>query len=122
MISGSSLVMMSSIVLRDDDCGLSLSVDSSFLYDATRTTVIRYFGSCAIISIPSTVREIGESSFCDSNVRRVQIPKSVEVIEPYSFSRCKSLERIDIESGSFLHRIESSVVAWSSLQSIVLPK
>jgi hypothetical protein len=121
-INGSALTMISLVTLRDDGFDPCLSVDSSFLYDVTGKKVIRYFGSSTEVAIPSTVEQIGESSFCDARVEHVRIPKSVKVLETYSFSRCAELIRVEIESDSVLRRIESFAFAYSSLKSIVLPK
>jgi hypothetical protein len=78
-IEGSSLVTMSSITIESGSD--RLSVDSSFLYDFGHKRLIRYFGSDLIVHIPSGVEIIGESSFCESQIRRIHIPKSVKILD-----------------------------------------
>jgi hypothetical protein len=47
---------------------------------------------------------------------------NVEILGPKCFSRCVSLSSVTFESNSHLTRIESTAFAYSSLQSILIPR
>jgi hypothetical protein len=64
---------------------------------------------------------IGSSAFCSSSLRRLIIPKSVEIIGECCFSSCDSLVDIFFECGSRLTAIQSSAFADTALKSACLP-
>ncbi len=63
-------------------------------------TLIGYTGTESDVSIPSTVKVIGEGAFQNNtSVTQVTIPKSVETIEPYAFWGCDNLEQVSLGGG-----------------------
>jgi hypothetical protein len=119
-IDGSSLVTMSSIAV--DDANSCLSVDKQFLYDSTSAKLIRYFGDEEHVRVRDGVEMIGESSFCNSRVRSIYVPKSVRILFEYFFTTSEELDTVEFEQDSTHYRIESFAFAWSSLKSISLPR
>jgi hypothetical protein len=57
----------------------------------------------------STLNQIYSSTFGSSRLKRIEIPKSVEIFCSEGFHGCKSLETIAFESLSIVDQIESSV-------------
>ncbi len=71
---------------------------SDFKMDGS--TLIGYTGTASDVSIPSTVKVIGEGAFQNNtSVTQVTIPKSVERIEPYAFWGCDALEQVSLGTG-----------------------
>lgn len=63
-------------------------------------TLIGYTGTEENVSVPSTVKTIGEGAFQNNTaVTKVSIPKSVEVIEPYAFWGCDNLKQVSLGEG-----------------------
>ncbi|MDE6518007.1 MAG: leucine-rich repeat domain-containing protein [Acetatifactor sp.] len=66
------------------------------------TTLIGYTGTASDVSIPSTVKVIGEGAFQNNtNITRVTIPKNVEEIKPYAFWGCDHLEQGSLGEGLY---------------------
>ncbi len=66
------------------------------------TTLIGYTGTATDVSIPSTVKSIGEGAFQNNTtINRVTIPKNVEGIEPYAFWGCDHLEQVSLGEGLY---------------------
>jgi tetratricopeptide (TPR) repeat protein len=76
----------------------SSSADSDF--EMSGTTLVKYNGSAANVTIPSNVTAIGEKAFyeCDS-IKSVTIPSSVISIGNEAFGSCENLTNITISSG-----------------------
>jgi hypothetical protein len=74
-------------------------VRDSFLENILDRSIVRCFGHCQSVIIPS----------------------SIEILCKFCFSECKSLSSITFESGSHLQRIEESTFSLSGLTSIVIP-
>lgn len=71
---------------------------SDFKMDGS--TLIGYTGTENDVSIPSTVKVIGEGAFQNNtSVTRVSIPKSVERIDAYAFWGCDNLEQVSLGEG-----------------------
>lgn len=71
---------------------------SDFKMDGS--TLIGYTGTENDVSIPSTVKVIGEGAFQNNTtVTRVTMPKSVETIEKYAFWGCDNLEQVSLGTG-----------------------
>lgn len=63
-------------------------------------TLVSYTGTAEDVSIPSTVKTIGEGAFQNNTaVTRVSIPKSVETIELYAFWGCDNLKQVSLGDG-----------------------
>lgn len=60
----------------------------------------KYRGTDTEVTIPNTVRVIGEGAFEDNNrITRVVVPNSVEQIKPYAFWGCGNLSTVSLGSG-----------------------
>lgn len=63
-------------------------------------TLISYTGTGEDVSVPSTVKVIGEGAFQNNTaVTKVSIPDSVETIEPYAFWGCDKLKQVNLGGG-----------------------
>lgn len=58
--------------------------------------VVKYTGTDKDVYIPAGVKEIGASAFEGSDIRRVYLPEGFEKLGYCCFSRCASLEHINI--------------------------
>ncbi len=72
------------------------------------------------ITIPQTVRLVGERAFYKANVWKVNIPESVEIIDSGAFERCMQLTSINIPDS--VHTIESSAFSECNLWSVHIGK
>lgn len=64
------------------------------------STLTKYRGKEKNVSIPDTVRVIGQGAFeDDTNVELVVIPNSVNCIEPYAFWGCTNLDTVVLGKG-----------------------
>ena len=66
------------------------------LFNAAKTTLIKYMASATSYSIPGTVETIGNRAFYGKGITSIVIPNSVKVIEDYAFSRCSELSSINL--------------------------
>lgn len=57
-----------------------------------------------------------------SNVRRIQIPSFIEIIDPYALENCSKLIEVDIPSDSKLQNIESHAFCNTMLKKILFPQ
>jgi hypothetical protein len=121
-------------------------IRQSLVEDICGSTIYRYFGSCCLIVIPSSVvvlgkgsfreckslesvifvsgcrlERIGESAFYGSGLKSISIPFSVVVLGKSSFHVCESLESVRFESGCRLERIEESAFSLSGLKTVLIP-
>ena len=88
---------LTSIVV--DTNNLNYSSSNGILYDKNKTTLVAYPSASGNITIPSTVKKIGNSSFTsNSNIRSVSIGTSVTEIGANSFMFCSKLESVTIGS------------------------
>ena len=84
--------------------------DGDFIYtNATKDTLLLYVGNSSSVTIPSTVRVIGDQAFYqNSTLTEVTIPSGVEQIgfrgdfweRPYSFSYCTALTTVNFNPDS----------------------
>lgn len=64
-------------------------------FELNGDTLVKYTGTAATVSVPSTVKTIGNEAFADnSNIKVVNIPTSVEAINYAAFSGCNNLQKI----------------------------
>ncbi|MCQ2520477.1 MAG: leucine-rich repeat domain-containing protein [Lachnospiraceae bacterium] len=71
------------------------SVASEFEIDGNK--LIKYTGTASTVSVPDTVKVIGEEAFADNaSMKKIVIPKSVEEISYAAFSGCNNLEEVSI--------------------------
>ena len=86
--------------------------------------LLEYTGKSAEkIEIKAGTRLIAGSAFNNAeSIKEVYIPKSVEHIGRYTFTKCYNLEKVEFEEGSKLETIESyAFSSCNSLKSISLP-
>lgn len=70
----------------------------------------------------SNLEIIGEKAFCYSGIQTIILPPSVRVIEEGAFSYCQVLESISFENGTHLERIEKDAFRGCyQLDSISIP-
>lgn len=61
------------------------------------TTLVKYNGTAVTVSIPESVKTIGQNAFAeDADLYSVEIPEGVEVIEDGAFSHCSLLTNVNI--------------------------
>ncbi len=64
-------------------------------FELNGDTLVKYTGTAATVSVPSTVKTIGNEAFIDnSNIKVVNIPSSVETINYAAFSGCNNLQKV----------------------------
>lgn len=73
------------------------------------------------ISIPNTVKSIGEDAFSTTSLKTITIPKSVQRIERYALRNCKDLKEIRILNKNIVIE-EGFVENCESLEVILIPK
>ncbi len=98
------------------------SSKDGILFNKDKTTLIRYpeGSKRTVYSIPSTVRNIGEDAFSNSNLTSITIPDSVTSIGSWAFTYCDGLTSITIPNS--VRNIEDYTFAYShSLTSITIP-
>lgn len=94
--------------------------NNGFLIDSHEKRLISYYGSQSIVSIPNTIKVIGDSAFSNCyTIQQVIIPESVERIESHAFYGCEQLQNIMIPD-SVLYIGESAFEHCSSLQNVKL--
>ena len=77
-------------------------IENDFVYssaDTEKTTVLRYAGKAASVTIPSTVTTIGTYAFkgC-TTITNVTIPDNVSEIGGYAFEGCTGIKSLDVPS------------------------
>lgn len=85
-------------------------------------TLVRYRGSEKNVTIPDTVKVIGESAFeLNKNIELVVIPNSVKRIEPYAFWWCDNLHTVALGTG--LTEVgDYAFAGCMGLQQMTIPK
>lgn len=81
------------------DVEATTTATSDFQLNGTK--LVKYQGTASTVSIPNTVKEIGEEAFADNTTLvSVNIPATVEKIAYGAFADCTSLEHISIPNGT----------------------
>lgn len=76
---------------------LPAPVDSIDNYKIVDGVLIKFIGKSTDLTIPKTVKEIGEDAFfCCHKITKVFIPESVKIIGVNAFDGCTSLDQITI--------------------------
>ncbi len=76
--------------------------------------------SITVVTIPSTVKEIGSYAFFRTNLKEIVIPSSVQTIGQGVFSECSKLKTLDIK-GKALKTVAYGAFQKAGLTSVVLP-
>ena len=77
------------------------------------------WSSITAVSLPSTLKTIGEDAFCGSYLTSVTIPNSVTSIGSGAFMECEQLESASIGTG--IKTLPSGLFAYSGLKKLTLP-
>jgi len=72
------------------------------------------------ITLPSTLKEIGEGAFANSNVNNVIIPEGITKIEYGCFRNCQNLTNITLPST--LKEIEDNAFLGSNVNNVIIPE
>ena len=60
--------------------------------------LVSYYGDEKEVIVPFGIREIREYSFLDCNqIEKINLPDSVEIVEPRAFYGCKNLKTVDVQ-------------------------
>ena len=77
-----------------------LCVKNNIVLNKKKTKLVSVLGGYDEITVPMTVKRLGNSSFCGSKIKKLTITKNVEEIEPSTFTGCKKLKTIIFEGDS----------------------
>lgn len=96
--------------------------ENGFIYiDAEKTKLGAYVGENGEVTIPSTVKVIGEKAFYEcKKLTSVTIPNSVETINENAFALCSNLSSVTIPS-SVTTIGDFAFVSCDSLTSVAIP-
>ncbi len=65
-------------------------------FDIKDNTLVKYYGSGGVVTVPEGITELGESAFEGSPVTKVILPETLKEIRSYCFSNCYELEEITL--------------------------
>ena len=96
-------------------------VNDDFLIDNQENRLISYFGHEESVTIPNSIKTIGDSIFAgNETLKKVSIPNFVQTIGFRAFCGCESLQQIEIPDS--VTTIENcAFVGCKSLQQINVP-
>lgn len=66
--------------------------------------------------------EFNSIVFACRNIKIAKIPSFIKCIDPFSFSKCNKLKKIEFSQNSMLTKISKSTFSYSSINSISIPK
>ena len=138
-IIGAVLIIAALIVyvIPSETIDADTASTTDFLLDGNK--LVKYTGTASAVSIPATIKEIGEEAFLDNayissvvipdsverigyaafsgcnNLSKVTIPDSVETIDTAAFCNCSALSEVKIGSG--LKKLGSGVFVGCQLLS-----
>ncbi len=98
-ITGAVLIIASLVVcqipVEDVNAEDTKSVTSEF--ELNGTTLVKYTGTANVVSVPDTVKIIGEEAFADNtSLKTINLPSSIEKISYAAFSGCINLTKVTI--------------------------
>ena len=71
------------------------------------------------ITIPPTVKEIGEKAFAKTKITEVDIPEGVTTLEEYTFQYCENLQRVTLPQS--LKTIKLAALSHCGYSELVIP-
>ena len=84
-------------------------------FELNGDTLVKYTGTATTVSVPSTVKTIGNEAFIDnSTLKIINIPSSVEAINYAAFSGCNNLTIYGVAGSyaeTYANRLELKFVA-----------
>jgi serine/threonine protein kinase len=91
------------------------AIDKYCFWDCVNLRHIEFAPHCRL-------KIIGDHAFAQTSLRRVAIPRNVEVIERHAFALCKELAAVVFESGSKIQSIAEEAFTGSiGLSAVVIP-
>ena len=132
-------VYIDSIVVHKDNpfydsrqgCNAIIETATNTLIAGCKSTVIPYGVeriaknalTCAEelrhITIPTTVKEIGEKAFAKTKITEVDIPEGVTTLEEYTFQYCENMQRITLPQS--LKTIKLAALSHCGYSELVIP-
>ncbi|MCR5256163.1 MAG: leucine-rich repeat domain-containing protein [Acetatifactor sp.] len=98
-LTGILLLITSLVIMSLPVTGAAAGTTASD-FVISNNTLTKYKGTAEKVSIPSTVKYIGESAFEDNDfVEEIILPKSVERIGAYAFWDCDKLQTVSLGEG-----------------------
>jgi len=100
-----------------------MAIRNGVLFDRAETKLISYPTSSTASSyvVPSSVREIGESAFANSQITSINIPASVSTIGNFAFFALRGLAAVTFSPNSTLTVIGRNAFSHMGLSSIEIP-
>ena len=104
---------------------IRLNRSRSYALPRTATSVCENaFGrmrSLESVQLNAGIRVLGERCFAESGIRRLVLPASVELVCPYAFSGCSSLEQADLSAARDLKTLgEGAFCSCRKLKRVML--
>ena len=96
---GAFMVIAALIIMQLPKAEADASTSASG-FQMEGSTLVRYRGTDKNVSVPNTVRVIGQGAFeDDTNIELVVVPNSVKRIEAYAFWGCDNLDTVVLGKG-----------------------
>ena len=114
-----------------DNCNAIIETKSNILITGCKNSVIPYGIEhiaknaffCADrlkhITIPPTVKSIGEAAFVESRITEIEIPEGITTLERYTFQYCGNLQKVTLPQS--LTTIKHAALSHCGFYEIVIP-
>ena len=96
------------------------SADDGVLYSKDKTKIVRCPGKKKSLTLPNTVRTIGEFAFTQTEIESMILPDSVTSIERWAFDQCSALKSVTL-SNNIINIDHSAFSRCDSLKKITIP-
>lgn len=108
-ILGVLFLVLALVTTQIPATGVFAKTENPDAFEMDGTTLVKYTGTAATVSVSNAVKVIGEEAFAGNEyVKEVKLPDSVEEISYRAFANCTALEKvtlsdniISIKSGAF---------------------
>lgn len=105
----------------------NITVPETVTYNTKQLTVtaigesaFKQCGDLISVSLPSSIKSIGNSAFSSSGIVTITIPEGITAINQYTFSGCKSLKKVVLPNS--IEKIDESAFESSSIEEINFPE